>query len=184
MLRMTGLQISSRQKRDLSLSATTCTRNHSQMTSKFQIGRQVGQVASDFTKVAFVVKYLIRVGRQVKNTQKPSDVICECSPRICFILQLFTNATYYLHIHATHFLGVKFLNIACPVQSDHLWQLPYQSSNNPLFLTSHKGSFNNYVDQNLTNFDALPPRVDKRWTKTWKFTYPPPLSTWTKVPPP
>ena len=33
-------------------------------------GRQVGQAASDFTKYAYVVKYLIRVGRQVKNAQK------------------------------------------------------------------------------------------------------------------
>ena len=32
------------------------------------LGRQVGQTASDFTKQAYVVKYLIRVGRQVKNT--------------------------------------------------------------------------------------------------------------------
>ena len=27
------------------------------------LGRQVGQAASDFTKYAYVVKYLIRVGR-------------------------------------------------------------------------------------------------------------------------
>ena len=35
-------------------------------------------------------------------------------------------------------------------------------------LTPNMGSFNNYVDQNLTNFDPLPPRVDKRG----HFTYP------------
>ena len=40
------------------------------MTSDFQVGTQVGQAASDFTKYAYVVKYLIRVGRQVKNAQK------------------------------------------------------------------------------------------------------------------
>ena len=32
-----------------------------------------------------------------------------------------------------------------------------------------KGSFNNYVDQNLTNFDPLPPSSGQAWT----FTYPP-----------
>ena len=41
-------------------------------------GRQVGQATSDFTKQAYVVMHLIWVGRQVKNTQKTSDVICEC----------------------------------------------------------------------------------------------------------
>ena len=45
------------------------------MTSDFQ----VGQAASDFTTQAYVVKYLIRVGRQVKYAPKTSDVICECS---------------------------------------------------------------------------------------------------------
>ena len=35
-----------------------------------QIFRQVGKAASDFTRQAYVVKYLIGVGRQVKNTQK------------------------------------------------------------------------------------------------------------------
>ena len=45
------------------------------------LGRQVGQTESDFTKQAYVVKYLIRVGRQVKNAQKSFDVMCECSPR-------------------------------------------------------------------------------------------------------
>ena len=44
------------------------------------LGRQVGQAASDFTKQTYVVKYLIRVGRQVKNTPKPSDAIFEYSP--------------------------------------------------------------------------------------------------------
>ena len=34
------------------------------------LGRQVGQAPSDFSKQAYVVKYLIRVGRQVKNVQK------------------------------------------------------------------------------------------------------------------
>ena len=43
------------------------------------LGRQVGQAASDFTKQAYVVNHLIRVGRQVKNTQKTSDVIYESS---------------------------------------------------------------------------------------------------------
>ena len=43
------------------------------------LGRQVGQATSDFTKQAYVVKYLIWVGRQVKNTPQKSDVICECS---------------------------------------------------------------------------------------------------------
>ena len=43
------------------------------------LGRQVSRAVSDFTKQAYVVKNLIRVGRQVKNTPKPSDVICECS---------------------------------------------------------------------------------------------------------
>ena len=33
------------------------------------LGRQVGQAASDFTKQAYVVKYLIRVGRS-KMTKK------------------------------------------------------------------------------------------------------------------
>ena len=54
-------------------------REHSHTTSDFQVGRQVGQAESDFTKQAYVVKYLIRVGRQVKNAPKTSDVICECS---------------------------------------------------------------------------------------------------------
>ena len=35
------------------------------MTSDFQVGRWVDQAASDFTKWAYVVKYLIRVGTQV-----------------------------------------------------------------------------------------------------------------------
>ena len=43
-----------------------------------QIFRQVGQASSDFTKQAYVVKYLIRVGRS-KISPKTSDVICECS---------------------------------------------------------------------------------------------------------
>ena len=47
------------------------------MTSDFYVGKKVGQAASDFTKQAYVVKYLIRVGRQVKNTQKTSDILCE-----------------------------------------------------------------------------------------------------------
>ena len=42
------------------------------MTSDFW---QVGQATSDFAKYASVVK----VVGQVKNTQKTSDVICECS---------------------------------------------------------------------------------------------------------
>ena len=49
------------------------------MTSDFWVGRQVGQAASDFTKQAYVVKYLIRVNRQVRNTQKTFDGICEYS---------------------------------------------------------------------------------------------------------
>ena len=49
------------------------------MTSDLQVGRQVGQAPSDFTKQAYVVKYLIKVGRQVKNAPKAFDVICECS---------------------------------------------------------------------------------------------------------
>ena len=49
------------------------------MKSDFEVSRQVGQALSDFTKRAYVVKYLIWVGRQVKNTPKTSDVIWECS---------------------------------------------------------------------------------------------------------
>ena len=45
------------------------------MTSDFQ----VGQVASDFTNQAYVVKYLNRVVRQVKKHLTSSDVICECT---------------------------------------------------------------------------------------------------------
>ena len=45
------------------------------MTSDFWVDTQVGHGASDCTKQAYVVKYLIRVGRQVKNTLKISDVI-------------------------------------------------------------------------------------------------------------
>jgi hypothetical protein len=33
------------------------------MTSDFYVGRLIGQAASDFTKYAYVIKYLIRVGR-------------------------------------------------------------------------------------------------------------------------
>ena len=47
----------------------------------------------------------------------------------------------------------------------------------------NKGAFNNYVDQILTNFDPLPPRVDKRG----HFTTPPPCPRGQKVdksPPP
>ena len=50
-----------------------------------QIFRQVlRQVKLDLIllKKGYVVKYLIRVGRQVKNGPKTSDVICECSPRL------------------------------------------------------------------------------------------------------
>ena len=36
------------------------------------LGKQVGQAACDFTKQAYVVKYLIRIGRQVKNIEKTS----------------------------------------------------------------------------------------------------------------
>ena len=45
------------------------------------LGRQVDRAPSDFTKQACVVNYLIRVGRQIKNTQKTSDVIYDCSPK-------------------------------------------------------------------------------------------------------
>ena len=33
------------------------------MMSDFQVGKQVGQAASDFTMQAYVLKYLILVGR-------------------------------------------------------------------------------------------------------------------------
>ena len=58
------------------------------------LGRQVGQAASDFTKQAYVVNHLIRVGRQVKNTQKTSDVIYECSLFQNLILCLFKTKRY------------------------------------------------------------------------------------------
>ena len=51
-------------------------------------------------------------------------------------------------------------------------------------LTPNMGSFNNYVDQNLTNFDPLPPRVDKRGHL---HTPHPPVHVdkrWIKAPPP
>ena len=40
------------------------------MTLDFQVGRQVGQAASDFTTQTYVVKYLIRVGKQVSKWVK------------------------------------------------------------------------------------------------------------------
>ena len=43
------------------------------------LDRQVGQATSDFTKQAYVVQHLMRVGKQVKNAQKTSDVIYERS---------------------------------------------------------------------------------------------------------
>ena len=62
------------------------------------LGRQVGQAASDFTTQAYVVKYLIRVGRQVKNAPKISDVICECSRRIVIATGIFLKQlTIYIH---------------------------------------------------------------------------------------
>ena len=74
------------------------------MTSDFQVGRYLGQAASGFTKQAFVVKYLIRVGTQVKNTPKPSDV-CECSP-------------IYSQLQATkkkmHTMNLKFIEKRSP----------------------------------------------------------------------
>ena len=51
------------------------------MMSDFQVGKQVGQAASDFTMQAYVVKYLIRVGRQVG--QQYLKNICECSLILC-----------------------------------------------------------------------------------------------------
>ena len=39
------------------------------MASDFQVGKQVGHAASDFTKQAYVVKYLIYIGRS-KMTKK------------------------------------------------------------------------------------------------------------------
>ena len=75
------------------------------MTSDFQVGRYLGQAASGFTKQAYVVKYLIRVGRQVKNTQKTSDVICECFP-------------IYSQLQATkkkmHTMNLKFIEKRSP----------------------------------------------------------------------
>ena len=46
------------------------------MTS--ELGRQVGQAASEFTKQACVVKNLIREVGRSKIPPKTSDVICEC----------------------------------------------------------------------------------------------------------
>ena len=76
------------------------------MTSDFQVGiRQVGQAPSDFTKLAYVVKYLIREGRQVKNALKTSDVLGvvtsyslserrkEKEKKICAAIKDFTNLT-------------------------------------------------------------------------------------------
>ena len=41
------------------------------MTSDFQVGRyQVGRAPSDFTKQAYVVKYLIRVGTVPNNSYR------------------------------------------------------------------------------------------------------------------
>ena len=55
------------------------------MTSDFQVGREVGQVESDFTEQVYVVNRpsskVSDQGRQVKNTPKTSDAICECSLR-------------------------------------------------------------------------------------------------------
>ena len=42
------------------------------MTSDFWVGTQVGQATSDFTKQAYVVKYLIRVGTQVGQKCPPN----------------------------------------------------------------------------------------------------------------
>ena len=45
------------------------------------VDRKAGQAASDFTKKAYVVKNLIRVGTQVGkeiHTPKTSDVVCGC----------------------------------------------------------------------------------------------------------
>ena len=49
----------------LKVQRLNCLREHSYMTSDFWVGSQV--------------KHLMRVGRQVKNAQKTSDVIYECS---------------------------------------------------------------------------------------------------------
>ena len=47
------------------------------------------------------------------------------------------------------------------------------------FFALCKWSFNNYVDENQTNFDPLPPRVDKGGNL--RTPLPPALSTWTIV---
>ena len=47
--------------------------------------RQVGQAASDFTKQVHVHSKVSDQGWQVQNTQKTSDVICECF--LCIILE-------------------------------------------------------------------------------------------------
>ena len=54
-------------------------REHSYMTSDFWVGRQVKPHLILLNKHTYVVKYLMRVGRQVKNARKTSDVIYECS---------------------------------------------------------------------------------------------------------
>ena len=86
------------------------------------LGRQVGQATSDFTKQAYVVKYLIRVGRQVKNTQKTSDVICECSqsglttfPKIFFILG---SSDYLLSKSRKQKKKVPCKNVECKCKHD------------------------------------------------------------------
>ena len=71
-------------------------REHSYMTSDFQLGKQVGHAASDFIKQTYVVKYLIRVGKQVKNAPKTSDIVCEGSLKgnIYLYVFLFFTDTY------------------------------------------------------------------------------------------
>ena len=63
----------------LKVQRLNCLREHSYMTSDILVGRQVKLHLILLHMQAYVVKYLMRVGRQVKNFQKTSDVIYECS---------------------------------------------------------------------------------------------------------
>ena len=62
------------------------------MTLDFQVGKSVGQAESGFTKQAYVVKYLIRVGRSKMPPKHLTSYVN--APYVCQSSQYVQNELY------------------------------------------------------------------------------------------
>ena len=83
-----------------------------------------------------------------------------------FILKIFlTNCQYLIELIVISFEYLA--NGSFFLHTPNIFDIN-QISCEYYLLIHTKGSFNNYVDQNLTSFDPLPPSSGQ----AWKFTYP------------